>query len=65
MLTFNLSCLQVVGCYDAEAHLYRWAEMTDSASEHYQNKSEPDCYATAIMESASQFEVLHLQTSTP
>ena len=47
----NLSCLQVIGCYDFEAHLYRWAEIADDAFEIDQQVSDPKNYASALMES--------------
>lgn len=41
------------GCYDSESKLYRWAEVTDGAWEHYQKNSDPKAYVDALMESKS------------
>ena len=51
MIIFILCPLQVTGCYDTEAQLYRWAETTDSIWEHHHKEMDPRAYAEALVES--------------
>lgn len=45
------SPLKVTGVYDHSVGLYRWAEVTPESVEGYHKESDPQAYATTLMES--------------
>lgn len=61
----NYLHMWVSGCHDSGAHLYRWSEMTDSASEQYQKERLCHCphgkYVTILSAASTDFHIRESQ----